>query len=137
MKTLQTLIRLIKDEVDRLKKDLAQMEERRQKYQDEHDELGVQLIREADVATRFPEASQGFAGFAKRTLDRQKNLIRNIALIQKEIDKKRDELLEGFSEQKKFEIALENKQMEAFKEAKRRDNILMDEVAIRGYNRKE
>ena len=137
MKTLKTLIRLKKDEVDGLKKELAQIEERQRILLDEHADLANQLENEAAVAAEFPEIAASFAAFAKRTVTRQKNLMKTIQILQAAIDKKRDELLVEFGELKKFEIALDQQQIAAFNESKRRDSIAMDEVAIRGFVRKD
>ncbi len=136
MKTLRTLIRLKKEDVDKLQKELAQIQERQRVLQDEHNYLTAELEREAKLATEFPEVAGAFAPFAKKTLDRQKLLMKNIQLLQQAIDKKRDELLVEFGEQKKFEIALEQQQLAEMNEAKRRENIKMDEVAARGFGRK-
>lgn len=137
MKTLITLIRLKKEDVEKLQKELANIQERQRKLQDEHDFLTAELERESEMATKFPESAMAFGLFAKKTLDRQKILMKNIQMLQVAIDKKRDELLIEFGEQKKFEIALEQRQLAELNEAKRREAIKMDEVALRGYSRKE
>jgi flagellar export protein FliJ len=137
MKTLKTLIRLKKDEVDELKKQLAEMENRQQVLKDEHRDLGLALEREAEFASNFPESLQAFADFTKKTLKRQEALMHTIEAMQKAIDKKRDELQEAFGELKKFEIVLEQRQLALFEEAKKRESKLMDDVAIRGFMRKD
>ena len=136
-KTLKTLIRLKKDDVDKLQKELSQIQERQQRLHDEYNNLEAELIREEEAATNFPEAMHGYAMFAKRTMDRQKILLNNIRMLQQAIDKKRDELLVEYGEQKKFEIALEQRQLAALNEAKRLESIKMDEVAARSFARKE
>jgi len=137
MKTLRTLIRLKKEDVEKLQKELAAVLERQRVLQAEHDGLGQELERETLVAAEFPQAAAGFGSFAKRVIGRQKMLLENIKLLQAAIDKKRDELLTEFGEQKKFEIALEQQQLAAAGEAKRREGIRMDEVAARSFGRKE
>lgn len=137
MKTLKTLIRLQKDVVDKLKKELAQIQERQQALIDERENLSRQLEHESEVATKFPEAAAPFAAFAKKTLDRQKLLTRDIEMLQRAIDKKRDDLQAEYGEQKKFEIALEQRQLAELAEIKRKEAIKMDEVALRGYIRKD
>jgi flagellar export protein FliJ len=137
MKTLNTLIRLQKDEVDKRKKELAEIEARKQKLVDEHTSLTEQLERESELATQFPEAASAFALFARKTIDRQKSLVKTIEVVQKTIDKKRDELQIEFGELKKYEIALDQYKERIFLEEKKRDAKLMDEVAIRGFSRKE
>ncbi len=137
MKTLRTLIRLKKDEADKLKKELTQIEERQRILKDEHHELGVQLELEATAATNFPECASAFAAFAKKTIERQRALLKNIEMLQVAIDKKRDELLDAFSELKKFEIALDQRLAAERGETQRRETIMMNEVALRGFVRKD
>ena len=137
MKTLKTLIRLKKDELDKLQKELAEIQARQQKLKDEHQDLASALAREGEFASQFPESIRAYTAFAKKTLDRQKILMNNINMLQNAIEKKRDELLVQFSEQKKFEIALEQRQLAEFNEAKAREARMMDEVAIRGFSRRD
>jgi len=137
MKTLRTLIRLKKEDVEKLQKELSAIQQRQRILQDEHDYLTQELEKEANMASQFPEVAGSFGLFVKKTLDRQKILMKNIQLLQNAIDKKRDELLVEYGEQKKFEIALEQRQLAELNEAKRREVIRMDEVASRGHSRKE
>lgn len=137
MKTLKTLIRLKKDEVDALKKQLAEMEERQQVLKDEHRDLSAALEREAEFASNFPESLQSFADYTKKTLKRLEQLMHTINVMQKAIDKKRDELQDAFGELKKFEIVLEQRQHTLFEEGKKRESKMMDEVALRGFSRKD
>ena len=137
MKTLLTLIRLKKEDVDKLQKELSAIQERHRKLQEEYEGLAIELARETVVASKFPENAQGFGMFAKRTIERQKILLKNIDMLQEAIDKKRDELLVEFGEQKKFEIALDQQKLAALNEAKRRESIKMNEVAARIFARKE
>ncbi len=136
MKTLKTLIKLQKREVDRIREELATLLERQQVLQDEHDGLEKELERESQVATEFPEVAISFAEYAKRTTKRMKDLLRTIAKLQEAIDAKRDELQEAFGEQKKLEIALEQKELERFNHLKQLEIKKMDEVALRGFSRR-
>jgi len=134
MRTLNTLIRLKKDEVDKLKKELAEMENRQQVLKDEHNMLGERLKSEAKFASEFPESLAAFAEFTKKTLKRQEDLMRTIETMQAAIDKKRDQLQDAFGEQKKFEIVLEQRELAKFEAAKKREDKLMDEIALRKIN---
>ncbi len=131
MKSLKTLIKLRKDEVDKRRKELAEIEARQQALVDEHTALENKIELETEAASNFPETAVTFAGFLKKALKRRDDLTRNIIQLQHIIDKKRDELQLAFGELKKLEIVLENKIAEAYKAELKREQLKLDEIAAR------
>jgi flagellar FliJ protein len=131
MKGLKTLIRLAKDDVDKRRKELAEIEERQRGYIDERTRLEQELERETAAATEFPETAITFADYLAKNKKRREDLTRTILQLQKVIDKKRDELLDAFGEQKKLEISLERKLEEARQAEIKREQLQMDEIAGR------
>lgn len=131
MKSLRTLIKLRKDEVDKRRKEIAEIEARQQKLRDEHAKIGGQIIIETEAAREFPETAVTFASFLKKSLKRQEDLMRTIKQLQQVIDKKRDELLVAFGELKKLEIVLERKIEEQYQAELKREQIMLDEIAGR------
>ena len=131
MKSLKTLIKLRKDEVDKRRKELTEIETRQQLLIKERTELANQMKRETAAATEFPEAAITFASFLGKALKRREMLTNNIKQLQQVIDKKRDDLQSAFGELKKLEIALENKINEATQAELKREQIQMDEIALR------
>lgn len=135
MKSLKTLIKLRKDEVDKRRKEIAEIEARQQALVDEENKVEKQITLESEAATNFPETAVTFANFLKRALKRKEDLIRNIIMLQQIIDKKRDELRVAFGELKKLEIVLERKIEEARREEARREQLQLDEIAGRQTHR--
>jgi flagellar export protein FliJ len=133
MKSLKTLIKLRKDEVDKRRKELAEIEMRQAKLQHEHDNLGKRIDEEVIAAREFPDQAITFAAYLKRTKLRMEDLLRNIIMLQQVIDKKRDELQAAFGEQKKLEIVLDRKIEEEKFSANKREQLKMDEIAARKF----
>ena len=131
MKSLKTLIKLRKDEVDKRRKELSDIEARQQSLIAEFERHGKSIEIESAAAVNFPETSITFAGFLKKTLKRRDDLQKAIKLMQQVIDKKRDELQEAFGELKKLEIVLENKITEAYRAELKREQGKLDEIALR------
>ena len=135
MKSLKTLIKLRKDEVDKRRKELSEIEQRQQLLVNEHTALEHKIEQETAAAANFPEAAVTFANFLKKALKRRDDLTRNIIQLQQIIDKKRDELQAAFGELKKLEIVLENKITEAYREELKREQVKLDEIATRNLSR--
>lgn len=134
MRSLQTLIKLRKDEVDKRRKELAEIETRQAKLQLEYDNLGKKIEEEIIASKKFPEQAITFAAYLKKTKKRREDLMRNILQLQEVINKKRDELQAAFGEQKKLEIVLERKIEEEKIAANKREQLKMDEIAARKFS---
>jgi flagellar export protein FliJ len=135
MKSLKTLIKLRKDEVDKRRKELADIEQRQQLLTQEHEKICRNIELETEAAQNFPEMAVTFAGFLKKALKRRDDLLRNIKQLQNIIDKKRDELQMAFSEQKKLEIVLDNKIAEAYRLELKKEQLKLDEIAAQNFRR--
>ena len=131
MKSLKTLIKLRKDELDKRRKELSEIEQRQQLLINEYEELGRKIEKETRAASEFPEMALTFASFLKKAMKRREDLMRNIKQLQTVIDKKRDELQTAFGELKKLEIVLDNKIAEAYREELKREQLKLDEIAAR------
>lgn len=131
MKSLKTLIKLRKDEIDKRRKEIADIEQRQLLLVNEHDALEKRMELEAEAATNFPETAITYASFLKKAIRRRDDLVRNIIQLQHIIDKKRDELQIAFGEQKKLEIVLDNKIAEAYRAELKREQLKLDEIAAR------
>ena len=131
MKSLKTLIKLAKDEVDKRRKELAEIEARQQKLMEEHANISVQIKKEGEAVKEFPECAITYAKFLQKSLKRQEDIMRTIKQLQLAADKKRQELQEAFGEQKKLEIVLERKIEEQYKAQLKHEQLQLDEIAGR------
>lgn len=130
-KQLTTLIKLAKNETDKVQKQLAQIVTRQDGFIEQKKKLEVELETEMQKADEFPETAKDFAEFARAMRDRIAKYIQEIARLQEKIDIKQEELRDAFANQKKYEIALENKLEELKIEEKKEEQKKLDEIAGR------
>ncbi|PIR32117.1 MAG: hypothetical protein COV36_05150 [Alphaproteobacteria bacterium CG11_big_fil_rev_8_21_14_0_20_44_7] len=135
VKPLKTLIRLSKNEVDAKRKELVALEKIKQGFVESHDALRERLAEEARICAELPEASGSYGSFAKVTLEKLEKISAEIARLEAKIEKMRQEMHILFAEQKKYEIALDNKQTAIKQESDKKDTQNLDEIATIGYVR--
>lgn len=135
MKSLKTLIKIHKHELDGLRRDMVSMEGERGRLEGAVRRLQQELLDEAKKASASPDLSRYFGNFAKRIRQRQQQLREEILKVQKRIDTLREKIAVAFSEVKKYEIALQNAQRREEHEALRKENIAMDELAGQQFQR--
>lgn len=137
MKSISTLLRVKQREMDVLKRQQAVIENQRQDILTRIARLDDQLAHEFKTAEAMPEMSHFFGDFASTIKKRQEQLAVQRKKLEVELDKIATQILDRFSEMKKYELALANWKKRQEAEAARRSQQYMDEVAIRGYIRKD
>ncbi len=137
MKGITTLIKLHKRALDGLRRKMASLENQKARLLQASKKLDDELQQEIAAASRQPEMSGFFGGFAKRIRNRQDDIAREIKKLDAAMTKLQEEIAEAFRELKKFEIAQENAKKRAQEEEKRKETILLDEVAGQQHRRKE
>ena len=135
-KSYKTLIRLAKKVVEKEQEALSNLQARWDKFNDEREKHLASLEREAAIAEQDPEMAADFGSFAKLTQSKIRKAESEMRKIEKHIEKQREKLREAFAEQKKYEIALENKEAQILEEEKKTEQKKLDEVAIQGHTRK-
>ena len=136
MKGLVTLIKLHKRKLDELRRKMASLENQKSQLQLLSKKLHEELQEEITLAGKNPEMGNFFGDFAKRMQKRQDEIAAEILSLDKQMAKLNGEIIEEFSELKKFEIALEAARRRAEEEAKRKETIAMDEIAGQQHHRK-
>ncbi len=135
MKALKTLIRLQRRTLNELRKQLGSYERQRAVLVQASVKLAEELHNEIELATALPEMGSFFGNFSRRIQDRQEFLSAEVRKIDIEAEKVRQQILEAFSETKKYEIALDNWNKEQVAEATRKDTIALDEIGMQQYRR--
>ncbi len=148
MKALKTLIRLRNLELDRQRRQLAALEEERAQMLAALRALDEQQEQEASLAGAVIDADAAaggaanpalfaFGAYANALLQRRQDLKAMIAEIDDRIETRRERTAAAFREVKKFEKLLENHRRWEKKEADRREQAMLDEIALTGFrNRK-
>ncbi len=148
MKALKTLIRLRNLELDRQRRQLTAMEEERAQMLAALRELDEQQQQEASLAGAVIAADAtadgaanpalfAFGAYANALLQRREDLKMAIAEIDERIETQRERTAAAFREVKKFEKLLENHLRREKREADRREQAMLDEIALTGFRNKK
>ena len=136
MKALNTLIRLHKRTLDGLRRRMGELENQKAKLQQAIKVLQKELETEVELAGKQPEMANFFGEFAKRIKNRQDNIHKEIRAVDVKITELNKEIFEAFTELKKYEIAKENNKLRAEKEEKRKETVVLDEIAAQQFEKK-
>ena len=134
MKTLNTLIRLHKRNLDELRRSMVALESQKDQLIQTIEASQRELEREVDLAKNTPEMSSFFGEFAKRIKNRQEKIHKEIQAIDKKITELNNKMAQGFTELKKFEIALENAKNRIKTEEIRKETLMLDEIAAQQFH---
>ena len=136
MKTLNTLIRLHKRNLDELRRSMFALERQKDHLIQTIEASQRELEREVDLAKNTPEMSSFFGEFAKRIKNRQEKIHKEIQAIDKKITELNNKMAQEFTELKKFEIALENAKNRIKTEEIRKETLMLDEIAAQQFHNK-
>lgn len=137
MKSITTLLRVKQREMDVLKRQQALLENQREEVKGRMARLHQQLLDEMKSAENMPEMSHFFGDFSVTIKKRQEQMAVHLGKLDVELEKLTVQLLERFGEMKKYELALANWKKRKAETENRRSQQYMDEVAIRGYIRRD
>lgn len=136
MKPYDTLIKLSKEELDKKRRELGILLDQKDRLLKARQELGESLIRERDYAAENPENSYTFPGFAKGVKIKEEEIDRKVAFFDEHIEKMSELISVAFSELKKYEIINEKKEKELLAEEARKERIMLDEMGLNSFQRK-
>lgn len=136
MKSITTLIRVKQRELDALKRQQAILEKRREELYMIIIQLGDRLVQEMKLAKEMPEMAHFFGDFAANIKKRQDQTYVQIRKLDKELDKLAEQLADKFSELKKLELAHAAWLKREAEKQRKREQLEMDEIGIRGYVRR-
>lgn len=136
MKTLDTLIRLHKRTLDELRRNMVSLENQKSQLQQAIINMQKELDKEMVLASKQPEMANFFGEFAKRIRNRQDNLRQEISALDVKITALNKEIFEAFTELKKYEVAKENAKQRMREEEKRKETLVLDEIAAQQYQKK-
>lgn len=134
--TFNTLIRLAGSEVDEARRGLQAVLAEEDALRADMAALETEVAAEKALVQAQPELSGHYAMFAVRAKERREALEAGLADLQPRIEAARDALAEAFANQKKYEIAKENRDTAEADEQKRKDGIILDELGLNAHRRK-
>lgn len=137
MKSILTLIKYHKQQLDALRRELAGLETQKSRLLLAIDGLRQELARELEIAGKNSEMSQFFGGFSQRIQEREELIRAEIAKLDAQMTELRERIREKFGELKTFEIARDQFIEREKKKLATREALALDEVAIQQFVRKE
>lgn len=135
MKGLKTLIRLEKNRLDALRKDLALLENEKDQFEAFSQQLLDSLHRELEAAEGMAEMRGFFGDFSARIKKQRQQIAQHVAGLERRMAAIRDQMGEIFSQMKKYEIALEAHQKREKERLAALEQQQMDEVAVQRFQR--
>ena len=137
MKSLATLIKLQKTYVDEQREQLAKLQAYVEAVRERIALLEIEKAREQAAAEQEFAARQTYGAFLKGAIKRGQELDKELSAALQAVEIARDQLALLFEEQKRYEIAEENRlKAEAF-EDNRREKSALDEVGSVSFQRKK
>jgi flagellar export protein FliJ len=137
MPSFATLIKLSKTHVDEQRLVLAKLQARLDEIERDIAELEIRQAREQVTVNEYPETALTYGAFLKWAIARARELENERQAAAVAVTIARDKLAELFEEQKRYEIAEQNRIEEEAREAARRERIEMDEIGSVSFVRKK
>ena len=101
------------------------------------DALKSELAKELALAESDPNMNYFLGDYSKTVRTRMDQLVDDIRGLDKQMDALRETIRDAFTEQKKFELALENHEKREREKSERRETAEMDEVAGNQHTRRQ
>ncbi len=137
-KSLKSLIRLNEWTVDEKRRELAAVLDALAHAEQEARSLEDELKREQAQAEQSPQESGLFYGnYASGVITRRETLQRQVRDITKKAEEARDILNDAFRELKKYQTAEKNRLLKETEEFARKETVLLDEIGLQNYTRKQ
>ncbi|KJS38594.1 MAG: hypothetical protein VR70_09560 [Rhodospirillaceae bacterium BRH_c57] len=135
---LKTVIRVRRWEIDEKRRDLGVLLAEEATFIQRRTALDEEVRAENDCARQYVrEADFTLGTYAARAHSRRLQLDAAIAETQQRVEAVRDELAQMFKDLKTFELAQEAREEAERKERDRKEQIVMDEIGLELFRRKE
>lgn len=137
MKTLQTLIKIHKRDLDDKRRELVALEEQKAELLEFSKQMKEELAAESELASADPSMSLTFNNYRNMIKNRQATIAGILSELKVKMDSLSYAISEIYGEVKKYEIILQQKIDKKTQEEKSQENKVLDEVAINGYLNRE
>ena len=128
MKSLSTLIKLQKTHVDEQRQHLARLQERLDYIEGKIAEVEIRKAREQAVAERDAESTQTYGAYLYAAVAMGRALEKERQIAALAVKAAHDRLSELFEEQKRYEVAEQQRLDAEMHEERRRETIELDEI---------
>ncbi len=133
---LKTLIKIARFELDEKRRELVNLQNKKQNILNNITEIDSQMEFEIKNSESNGDAKILLPFYIENMKSKQKYLLESANKLNPDIDKMTIKISEKFNEVKKFEIVLEQKLEELEYEASKKSQLELDEIAILLHERK-
>lgn len=137
MKRHDLLIRLYRNQVDEKRRELSDLESLRDSLLQQAEALEHEIVAEQASANAAPEVAGAYGAFAALAVARRANLQHSIADASQRIDAAKDAVMDAFRTLKKHEVARDRRNEREHRAADRREQALMDEIALTAFRKQQ
>lgn len=137
MKGMETLIKLQRRELDRLRKEQVQLEEKREQLLALAAKLHHEVMEERRLAAENPTMAGYMGDYEKRMQRRQLDIAKETIGLDQRLAQLAMAITEAFGELKKYEITRDNRREQAKAAEDRREQGQLDEVGLQRFVRKD
>lgn len=134
MKELKTLIRLRKRELDALRRQVVQLENKRDQQVKIIENLNDELLHELETADDLAEMRGFFGDFSEAIRNKQKKVAVLVVQYEQQIQERQIEVANHFAELKKYEIAYDRYLIAEAKKKAKKEQDELDEIGIRKFH---
>ncbi len=135
MKSLNTIIKLHKNELDELRKALVKFEEEKEQLIYYNKKLEEDLAKEEAVVGDNLDLKDMLLKYRKKTKERQNTISISIRDLNNMITRVKEDITTKFAEMKKFEILLANKTSQLKKQELNKEIQELNEIALNSVSR--
>ena len=130
MKGLRTLIRLHKQDLDELRREMAALEGRRAALIDRRKMLDRELAEEQRFVAETPNMAFAYGAYAQRVIAERADIAERKQALEDDIAALGERVAEAYAELKKYEIAMSQRLRRQRAEAARREQRDLDELGL-------
>ncbi len=134
MKSLTTLIRLQKREIDALRQEMAALEFKRDAFVDNINTLDQELVQEYEAADVLVEMRGFFGDFSDAIKSRRGALTEKLMEVERQIQSLSIDISNQYAELKKYDIAYERYLEELKRQEEDRERKELDEIGLRKFH---
>jgi len=137
MADLEALIRVRRHAVEQKQKFLAELYKQADELEGQKDTMLTTLAEERKKVDEMGVEALGYFGhYSEAVRGRVEDINEAMKKLNNRINIAREDMRDAFAELKKVEITQERRSAEENKELKKKENDLLDEVALEGYRRR-
>lgn len=136
MKGLRTLIRLHKQDLDELRREMAALEGRRAALIDRRKMLDRELAEEQRFVAETPNMAFAYGAYAQRVIAERADIAERKQALEDDIAALGERVAEAYAELKKYEIAMSQRLRRQRAEAARREQRDLDELGLDMHRRR-